>query len=435
MPRPAKKKQTEQAPAPVETISSTTKPKFRSAIRNSTFDIFATDSSAQRTKDLMAKVGLGEGFSSSTQAARDYLPVPWLALQYLIGRPGIPVNTITEIIGAEGIGKSSLTYALMGEFVAHNIPCYYINSEPKALEPDWQLRLLGTDPAKAKKIRDIINVQPLHSLEEMDEHIRAWVDVKRIEEKIPMDVPIVVIIDSISKLMNPEEFAAAGLVKTKPGEKKKPVGVANISQKPAVTAKWLHSWCRHMPKYLMQNNVTIIAVSGQNQNMDAGAGPSYIKPSEKHNDTRVGGKALSQNAALRFTVTYKGAVQNSQKIACGKEVLLFCKKNSYGPSAREVKYIIYDDRAENYKLDVPDVYHQQAIDMDAAIADVLVAAKAFGLTLKAKRYSSTILNVYEVSAAELMSVITSNPEHFKTLTTVLSIKGYDSEESSELSGD
>ena len=69
------------------------------------------------------------------------LPVPWL-LQYLIGRPGIPANSITEFIGQESVGKSSLVYALMGNFIANNIPCYYINSEPKALEGDWQARLV-----------------------------------------------------------------------------------------------------------------------------------------------------------------------------------------------------------------------------------------------------------------------------------------------------
>lgn len=432
MARPAsKKKESKTVVTPVESTTVTgQKPKFRSAIRNSSFDIFADNAATQRTKDLMAKVGLGEGFSSSSQVARDYLPVPWLAMQYLIGRPGIPVNTITEVIGAEGVGKSSLTYALMGEFVANNIPCYYINSEPKALEPDWQLRLLGTDPARAMKIRDIINVQPLHSLEEMDEHLRAWVRIKREDEKLPLDVPLVVIVDSVSKLMNPEEFAASGLARITPGDKRKPEGVGNISQKPGVTAVWLHKWSRHMPKYMLKHNVTIICVSGQNQSMDTG-GSAYIKPSEKHNDTRVGGKSLSQNAALRFTVTYKGAAKNGKNISCGKEVLLYCKKNSYGPSFREVQYTLYDDRAENYKLDVPGVYHQQAIDMDVALANILVTFKAFGLSLNKKRYSSAQLNVYEVSASELLAKIMSEQALFMELVRLLSIKGYESEESTE----
>ena len=163
MPRPKKKQEVEIVDTEKPAATTVKRPKFRTAVKNTSFNIFDTESDKQRTKDLMAKAGVGAGFGSSTQSARDYLPVPWLALQYLIGRPGIPMNTITEFIGSESVGKSSLVYALMGEFVAHNIPCFYINSEPKALEPDWQLRLLGTDPIKGRKIRDTIDIQPLNA--------------------------------------------------------------------------------------------------------------------------------------------------------------------------------------------------------------------------------------------------------------------------------
>lgn len=430
MARPAKKKQEQPIEVPQEQTTTPTvkRTRFRSAVKNTSFDIFSEEAAAQRTKDLMAKVGMGEGFSSSTQAVRDYLPVPWLALQYLIGRPGIPLNTITEIIGAEGVGKSSLTYALMGEFIGNNIPCYYINSEPKALEPDWQLRLLGSDTQRAIKIRDIINVQPLYSLVEMDEHIRAWVNIKRNEEGVPMDVPLVVIVDSITKLMNPEEFAASGLVKLKPGEKRKAEGVNGISMKPGVTAQWIHKWSRLMPNYMEANNLTIICVGGQNQNMNAGATPSFITPSEKHNDTRIGGEALRQNAALRFTVTYKAAVKNSANVAVGKEILLYCKKNSYGPSYREVRYHIYDDRIENYKLDVPGTFTQQAINMDVGLASVMADNRILGTTVNKKRYTSTKLEAYELPADEFISHIVGRPDAFKAVVTALSIKGYEFDE-------
>lgn len=431
MPRPAKKKQepiVEEQVVAENATAAVKKPKFRSAVKNSSFNIFGDEANKQRTKDLMAKAGVGAGFRSSTQAARDYLPVPWVAFQYLIGRPGIPLNTIAEFIGAEAVGKSSFVYALMGEFVANNIPCYYINSEPKALEPDWQLRLLGTDPEKGKKIRDAIDIQQLNALEEMDEHLRAWVKIKREEEGIPMDVPLVVVIDSITKLMNPEEFAVSGLAKLKPGERKKPEGVGNVSQKPGVTAKWLHQWARLIAPLLEQKNVTIIAVSGQNQNMDAGGGPSFVKPSEKRNKTRTGGNALNQSAALQFTITYKGAYKNSAGTACGKEVLLFCDKNSYGPSFREIKYTLLDDRYENYPEDIEGVYKQQAIDMSSALASLMVEHKILSTTVDRKRYSSPKANLVGLTAKSFVEKVLSNTELFMQVVQALSIKGYDYEE-------
>lgn len=427
MPRPKKKQEEKIVDTEQPAATTVKRPKFRTAVKNTSFNIFDTESDKQRTKDLMAKAGVGAGFGSSTQSARDYLPVPWLALQYLIGRPGIPMNTITEFIGSESVGKSSLVYALMGEFVSHNIPCFYINSEPKALEPDWQLRLLGTDPVKGRKIRDAIDIQPLNALEEMDEHMRAWVKIKREDEGIPVDVPLVVVIDSITKLMNPEEFSVSGLAKIKPGEKKKPEGVGNVSQKPGVTAKWLHQWARLIAPLLEQKNVTIIAVSGQNQNMDAG-GSTYIKPSAKRNKTRTGGNALNQSAALQFTVTYKGAYKNTSGVDCGKEVLLFCEKNSYGPSFREIKYTLYDDRIENYPDDIEDVFKQQAIDMDIALANLLVEKRILGTTVTRKRYSSTKAEAFEMSAKGFVAHVLERPELFMQVVKELSIKGYDYEE-------
>lgn len=410
-----------------ENTNKSKKLKFKTAVKNTAFDIFSEETSSQLTKDLMAKAGLGDGFTTSTNSSRDFLPVPWLAMQYLIGRPGIPVNTITEFIGAESVGKSSLVYALMGHFVAHNIPCFYINSEPKSLEPDWQLRLLGTNTAKAAKIRDIINVQELSSLEEMDEHLRAWVAIKRDTENIPIDIPLIVVVDSITKLMNPEEFAASGFAKIKPGEKKKDEGSANVSKQPGITAKWLHQWSRLITPFLTKKNVTIIAVSGQNQNMDSG-GASFIKLSEKKNKTRTGGNALNQSAALQFTVTLKKSYKNSAGEDCGKEVLLFCIKNSYGPSAREIQYVLYDDRKENYKKDIPGVYTQQAIDMATPLAQLLVDFNILGFTVKRKKYSSTKLDLYDLTASEVEDYVMNNPDVFMEVATNLSIKGYESEE-------
>jgi RecA/RadA recombinase len=433
MARPAKKKVQDtptlttvddiidqDTPAPVKKRTT-----FRSAVKNTTFDIFSEEASMQRTKDLMAKVGRGTGFTNATNTSRGFLPVPWLGMQYLIGRPGIPVNTVVEFIGAEGVGKSSLTFALMGSFVANNIPCYYVNSEPKALEPDWQLRLLGSDEVKAKRIRDIINVQSLNSFEEMDEHMRAWVNIKRDEEKIPIDVPLVMIVDSVSKLMNPEEFSVSGLAKPKAGEKAVE-GLGSLSKKPGVSARWLHDWGRQLSGYLEAKNLTLIVVSAQNQNMDAAG--AYIKPAEKNNDTCVGGYAMRQIASLRFTVTYKGAVKNSRQESVGKEVLLYCKKNSYGPSFREIKYQLLDDRQENYKTDVPGTYVGQAIDMDAGLAAVMADRRILGTTVNKKRYSSTKLNAYELSAQEFIEHIANDPDMFKQLTDALSIKGYEYDE-------
>lgn len=401
------------------------KVKFRTAVKNNSFDLLSSVKATQK-KDFMAKVGLGEGFSASSDVASYYLPVPWLGLQYLIGRPGIPANTIVELIGQESVGKSSLVYAMMGTFIANNIPCYYINSEPKALEGDWQARLVSTDPEKSELIKEVIDVHVMDSLDEMDEGIRQWITMQRTEMGVPLDVPLVCIVDSITKLMTPDEYAASGVAKKKPGEKSKGTGVKNIGGKIGAAATWMHEWSKLIDPFIRANNATIILVSGQNQDMDAGATPSFIPKSAmaKYNKTRRGGNAINQSAALQFTITYKSAVKNTAGEMCGKEVLLYCAKNSYGPSFRELRYQIMDDRKENYN-DIPGEYLQPAIRMDEAVVNLLVERKALGLTLNRKRYSSAQLNIYEASANTVLTTIEANPEWLLEAAEVLSIKGYD----------
>lgn len=435
MARPRKKKEEDAAvnigslldDAPAKKSTKTLK--FKTAIKNNSFDLLAQDKATQK-KDFMAKVGIGDGFGTSAEVASYYLPVPWLALQYLIGRPGIPANSITEFIGQESVGKSSLVYALMGNFIANNIPCYYINSEPKALEGDWQARLVNTDPEKAEVIKSIIDVHTMDALDEMDMGIRSWITMQRSELGVPKDVPLVCIVDSITKLMTPDEYAASGVAKKKPGEKSSGTGVANIKGKMAAAASWMHNWDKTIKPFIRENNATIILVSGQNQDIDAGAAPSFIPKSSlaKYNKTRRGGNAINQSAALQFTITYKSAVKNTANEACGKNVLLYCAKNSYGPSFREIQYAIMDDRKENYN-DIPGEYLQPAIRMDEAVANLLVDKKAFGLSLNRKRYSSAQLNIYEAGASTIIQAIESDPEWMQEAAEALSIHGYEAEES------
>lgn len=401
---------------------------FRTAVKNESFNLLSSAKKTQK-KDFMAKVGLGEGFQSSQEVASYYLPVPWLALQYLIGRPGIPANTLVEFIGQESVGKSSLVYALMGNFISHNIPCYYINSEPKALEGDWQARLVNTDPEKAELIKSIIDVHTMDSLDEMDAGIRNWITMQRTELGVPLDVPLVCIVDSITKLLTPDEYAASGIAKKKSGEKSKGTGVANVGGRMAAAATWMHTWDKTIKGFIRENNATIILVSGQNQDIDAGATPSFIPKSAmaKYNKTRRGGNAINQAACLQFTITYKAGVKNTSGELCGKEVLLFCAKNSYGPTFREVRYQIMDDRKENYN-DIPGEYLQPAIRMAEAVVNILVEKKAFGLTLNRKRYSSAELDIYEASADTILTAIETNPKWLIEAADILSIKGYDTEE-------
>ena len=59
--------------------------KIRAKKAVSKFDIFADESILQQEKELLAKAGVRGAFKSASDINREYLPVPWFALQYALG--------------------------------------------------------------------------------------------------------------------------------------------------------------------------------------------------------------------------------------------------------------------------------------------------------------------------------------------------------------
>ena len=389
-----------------------------SAIKNTDFDIFAAH-------DLLNKANAVDGFKSMSEVAASYLPVPWMAMQYVIGRVGVPARSITEFIGQDNIGKSSLILTLLGVFTMNNMPCLYINTEMKRFDDDWKVRLFNSNPEVGEKINSVIEFEWTESLDGVDACINKFVRRKRDVEGVPKDVPIVIAVDSISKAMNSEEKKAAG-VGVDSAKKQKDVGVAAISQKPGVTAKWHHNWVRLLGPLLIRDNVTILLTSAQNQDMDTSQSPFIPKSYyEKQNRTRPGGNALNQAAAVQFTMTERSRIKVGEEVV-GKSICLYGVKNGCGPSSREITYnILFNSMSMLKTKDVPGKYLAPAVDMDAALCNLLVKEGVFGLTLSGEKYTSEELEVYKAKASTVVREINASPANILKVAKALGIQGYE----------
>lgn len=407
--------------APVPTPKKkTARRKATMAVGDAKFDIFSQSSVAQQTRDLLAKAKMADGFKSAADIYRSYLPLPWLAFQYLIGRIGIPVNTIIEFIGQENTGKSSLVMSLLGHLVPYNIPCYYINTEPKMLESDWISRLVGADEEMGEKIKNVIEVsEQVYTLDEMDTLLKKWIDVKRKDQGIPTSTPLVIVVDTITKLLNPEE--AEALIDEKTAGVALNKGVGDISKKPGVTANWMHKWCRSLKPLLEKENVTLICVSGQNVNMNAGSSAMAPDGGASLNKTRPGGTAMNQSAAIQITITRKGALKDSKSFQIGEIIRARVVKNSFGPK-RDIEYHLHNDKFE----DRPG-YVDQAIDMREVFCNILVRENICGLKCERKRYSSASLGIDSATYQTLYSKIENDPELTAKVCSALNINGYEAD--------
>lgn len=434
MPRPKKttkksavEELVETNEAACETTAGTSK--YKQAGAGTSFDIFSEEDDQEMERAIMAKAGVADGLKSAADIARAYLPLPHMALEWAMNRRGIAVRTVNEFIGEENAGKSSLMFMLMSNFIRHNIPCFYINTEPKMLESDWIARLTGTtDPKLARKIAKAIQVsETTFTLDDMDKQVRTWAHMKRYElgdRCVPFDIPLVIVVDSLTKLLNPAEASVLKGDTDKSNAKKVSAmkGVADVSQQPGVTAKWHHEWMRLIAPFCEKYNVTIFLTAGQNTKMDTSPAMKFSAESSKSlNKTKTGGQATNQSAGLQVTITQSGMAKNSSGVTYGRLVRMRVVKNSYGPVYRDLVYTIQSDKFED---DGPD-YIAQSIDMDEALANALVETKAFGFTVTKKRYTSNELGILQAKASELSRIIHGSEATRYKIGSALRIGGYE----------
>lgn len=107
-----------------------------------------------------------------------------LQLDLAIGRPGIPVGRMTQVIGRDGHGKSTLAMHIAAEAISMGA-CVAIQDAEGAYEA-WRLRKLGADPE---------GFEPLvpECLEDMHGMTEAFIQETR---KADPDIPILVILDT-----------------------------------------------------------------------------------------------------------------------------------------------------------------------------------------------------------------------------------------------
>lgn len=372
------------------------------------------DAATEMRKDLLSKLGVGTGLTQAAKVDREYIPYKWMALQYLTGNIGLPIQTVTELIGSDRMGKSSLLMAMLAGFTKSGCYCLYISTEAKTLKRKWiKQRLCGCDKALAADIADAIDVEEgLSTFGEVDKYMRNWAHIKRNVEGCPMSEPLVVVVDSISALLTDE--AGKAIIDKDAKDAGIQKGVDDVKEKMCGAANWLHRWVRFLKQWMQDNNVTVICVSSQNQDI------SMFKVADKNNRTKLGGEALNQKSALQITLS-KAAVKQASLVEGTKNILIKCLKNSYGAEGRELVYTL---KQEAYKYADTDTFTEQAIDMSTTLCNILLDNGLFGITSNRKKYSSDELGLFQVSAAELEDRVNSDEALQYRIGVALGIDGY-----------
>ena len=409
------------------------------------FDILASenDDFVERTRESLETIrskrtNRTAGFCAVSEIRQAMLPIRDFFMQHALGMYGFPQNALIDIIGPEGVGKSSLAFLLLGWALQSGCPCYYQETEGKQLPPDRILRMLSQDPKMAVRMLSRIGRDQVHSLPLSVEYFEDWVDSMRgrgskqgrESMNVPMDTPIIAVVDSWSKLMNSGEAAGfydAGDHMSEEAKKKyKAVGEgSNLGH-----AKFAQDWCRRLPYYLVENNVILIIIEHQNEKVSmsqspAGqkAAPTFTQMSAEtsaiFNKTKRGGRAFNQNSAIQLILARKSLAKFPDGKASGIIVRMRVDKNSFGPGGRVIEYEMRNEHRHD-----TDTYLEPAIQFHDSMAKWFADDKLCGTTVYQKRYTSDEIGVTSVAASEFCAAFHANTALVNRLGQQLKMEGY-----------
>lgn len=360
------------------------------------------------------------------------LPIPEFGLQAAFNMYGFPSGSVIDIIAPDGIGKSSLMFTIMGWFMRQGVPAYYVETENKLMAPERIKRCLHTDRKLADNLYRRLIWDQCFDIQSAVRSIESFIIKSRDPESeiyIPPTTPIVIGLDTWSKLMSSDE--AEGVMEYEGGdvkESKEVGGGSNLG-----SAKAAQAWMRRLPFFQRRHNVLFVFTRHQNDKIDMSAGRfgggSLSSATDSYNRTSRGGRAFNQNAALQIIlsrlkgVTAKIGGVDTRVATLGR--ITVCK-NSYGPDGTKFDYhIVAVPRKDT------ETYQEPALSFSFGTAQFILARKLLTMTSKNFNcYSCKELDVTDVSADEFSSALHARPDLLDKLGSQLEIFGYKSPDTS-----
>lgn len=407
------------------------------------------------------KSDAGVMYAALPSNATKLIPIQDFGFQYLMHSRGFLGGRILDIIGADGVGKSTLVFSILGWAMRHNIPSWYVETEGKPVVEERVVRCLHPDRKIAKQMFDALQFTQAFELTDAIDQIERWILTIRNPKSgaghVPKEIPCIVVLDTFSKLMAPAEAVAYDFYKKggatgneteeekaeakkeeKAKGKGKPKGGARQKKEPAKQelmggsnmqhAKIAHKWCRRLPSLLTFNNCLLIIVRHQNDKVDmSGGGGSFIplEAMDSYNRTSIGGKAFNQSGAYQLILTkekFEFAQIRGERKAVAQINKMQLAKNSYGPNRRILRYsVVMEPRRDT------ETHHEMALDFSTGLADILSQTGLVSVRIKsASNIAVKELSLDDATPQQVSEALHQRPDLVEDLGRRLQFAGYGS---------
>jgi len=374
------------------------------------------------------------GFATASDIKRNVLWIPEFEMQHAMGVVGLPHGSFLEIIAPESAGKTSLALTIAGWAMDQGAPAVYCECEGKQMPPHRMIRMMSSDPKKAGKMLSKLRVERIGSLDHLDQFLMDYADVMRGRKalkdypiSVPHHVPLVVIVDPWSRLMNQAE-AAQFYDYGKNMDKDKKFQQTNTGTNFG-HAKFAQAWCRRLA-YMMENdNMILILCQHQSEDlkkaMEHSFGPKIILPEAitcLENKTHIGGRAPQQLATQQWILGQRSLAKYKDKTNSGKNINMAIAKNSFGPEKRKLFFEIRNE----HRGDVPGVYVEPGLHFAKSFSDWFCKSKYLGSKIETSdgTYTCKDLGVHAVPAEEFHKAFHQNDEMKTLIGQKLDIEGY-----------
>jgi len=331
------------------------------------------------------------GFKSYDSMEPQYFEFSHFALKQLFNLPGIPAKSWLKIVGGTGIGKTTFTFNVISMLIqATNGYALYVNSEAKSHDTLQQLRHLNSNAKTALQLNQT-RIEQVEAYSELDmaEKVEEWLKSMRgVTSRgkdsvcVGMHQPLIVAIDSMSKLMSTSEsvgvyaFGSAAKAMAPPTEatakpatpankksaavKKKVIGEGSNFEH----AKFHQEFARKIPALQAQYNVVFITTHHQNENFSMGGPASFLPASytELYNNKHNGGRAADQNASFNLIMAKWQDIKTPANKVVGARVRVHLEKNTMGPHGNVMTFDLHTSYTADEGLYLsPSITYDQGI--------------------------------------------------------------------------
>ena len=95
---------------------------------------------------MAAKRKSATSVTSMSDLKREYIELDSIYMQATLGMCGFPTGTLLELLGQDGVGKSSFIFTIAGQAMAKGSPFFYVETEGKPMDEARVKRCLRVIP-------------------------------------------------------------------------------------------------------------------------------------------------------------------------------------------------------------------------------------------------------------------------------------------------